>query len=217
MHADRRLQLQHLSTSRMWRSPWLWYVAPTHTALASPLCLMSTSLCCTPPSSPTLQPSPTPGLDLACQATVLELLEGLGLPPICVTMALEAQADQRLGEVLALAVKVGAAAACGWVGGRVGCCLGRDVRPWGQLGVGVLPVCNPWTAPPHPVAPRVAHIPPVVGCVWVDIVDVTEVNQHSGGGQLCGRWCMLCMLRSSLCCAVCCVLWLARMNLYPRY
>ncbi len=40
------------------------------------------------------------------QATVLELLEGIGLGPIAVTMALEADGPRRLGDVLAEAVKV---------------------------------------------------------------------------------------------------------------
>lgn len=113
----------------------------------------------------------------------------------------------------------GGCGCCLWVGGRVGCCLGRDVRPWGQLGVGDAACLQLTDNPTHPVTPRVAHIPPVVGCVCVcvDIVDVTEVNHDSGGGQLCGRCCMLCTLRSSVWSSVCCVLWLARMNLYPRY
>lgn len=39
------------------------------------------------------------------QATILELLEETGLPPICVSMALEEDAALRLGDVLGQAVK----------------------------------------------------------------------------------------------------------------
>lgn len=45
------------------------------------------------------------GLPLSAQATVIELLESEGLPPICVTMALESNAARRLGDVMADAVK----------------------------------------------------------------------------------------------------------------
>jgi hypothetical protein len=47
------------------------------------------------------------GLSVKVQATLLELLEGQGLPQqIAVTMALEEDANRRLGEVMATAVKV---------------------------------------------------------------------------------------------------------------
>eukprot|EP00798_Chlamydomonas_sp_ICE-L_P015898 gene15898-22032_t len=39
------------------------------------------------------------------QATILELLDQCGLPPVCATMALEEDSQRRLGEVLAEAVK----------------------------------------------------------------------------------------------------------------
>jgi hypothetical protein len=46
------------------------------------------------------------GLPIAAQATIVELLEGSGLPNICVTMALEEEQHQKLGQALAAAVKV---------------------------------------------------------------------------------------------------------------
>jgi hypothetical protein len=55
-----------------------------------------------------------PGLAIKEQATLLELLEAQGLPHICVTMALEQDAQRRLGDVLAEAV-------------QVRCCQGCDV------------------------------------------------------------------------------------------
>jgi hypothetical protein len=48
------------------------------------------------------------GLSLKVQATLLELLESQGLPQqIAVTMALQEDAQRRLGDVMAAAVKVG--------------------------------------------------------------------------------------------------------------
>jgi len=60
---------------------------------------------------------------VSAQATITELLEESGLPNICVTMALEKDAGRKLGELLALAVKV----RCGvllqhpWAGAIVKC------------------------------------------------------------------------------------------------
>jgi hypothetical protein len=52
-------------------------------------------------------------LSVKVQATLLELLEGQGLPQqIAVTMALEEDAHRRLGEVMATAVKVRLAGSC---------------------------------------------------------------------------------------------------------
>jgi hypothetical protein len=54
------------------------------------------------PAHPTPAPPPC---SIKTQATLLELLEESGLPPICATMALEQDAQARLGQLLAEAVK----------------------------------------------------------------------------------------------------------------
>ncbi|KAK9818233.1 hypothetical protein WJX72_009160 [[Myrmecia] bisecta] len=45
------------------------------------------------------------GMKLAAQAALVELLEGSGLPPVCIAVATQDLADTVLGEVLAAAVK----------------------------------------------------------------------------------------------------------------
>jgi hypothetical protein len=47
-------------------------------------------------------------LSIKAQATLLELLEAQGLPPLCVTMATKDDAHRKLGDVMAEAVKVSA-------------------------------------------------------------------------------------------------------------
>jgi hypothetical protein len=67
--------------------------------------------------TPHATPRTTAGLSIKAQATLLELLEAQGLPHLCVTMALEEEAQRRLGDVLAEAVKVRVCVcADGWCG-----------------------------------------------------------------------------------------------------
>jgi hypothetical protein len=87
------------------------------------------------------KPSPTlvrcTGLSIKAQATLLELLEAQGLPPLCVTMAVKEQAGRKLGEVMAEAVKVRGlwfdglvmyGCKCVCVGGGGG--VGHQLPPW---------------------------------------------------------------------------------------
>ncbi len=68
--------------------------------------------CCVVLLTPSWHCPSVPIYSIKAQATVLELLESAGLPTICVTMALEEDAQRSVGEVLALAVKVGCG--CGY-------------------------------------------------------------------------------------------------------
>lgn len=64
--------------------------------------LETLALCCVVPCGAVL-----PHCRQVAQVTVLELLEGAGLPPLCVAVASEELEGRVLGQVLAEAVKVG--------------------------------------------------------------------------------------------------------------